>query len=92
MNTIVGDPPTIYKWICRTKNIEQQFYPLKDIQKEKKKIIDQFLDWIQLIFKRCEKRLTKMMFQKALIKKGIITKEDCQFSEAEDEKEKKIFY
>ena len=25
--TIVGDPPTLYKYICKTKNVEEKFYP-----------------------------------------------------------------
>ena len=38
--TVVADPPTLYKYICKTKSIDEKFYPLKDMNRDKKKLID----------------------------------------------------
>lgn len=40
MQTILADPPHIYKYICKTKSIDEKFYPTKDMNRDKKKIID----------------------------------------------------
>lgn len=44
--TILADPPHIYKYICKTQAIDEKFYPTKDMNKDKKKIIDQYLEYI----------------------------------------------
>ena len=38
--TIVADPAHIYQYICRSEDIDQKFYPMKDMNKDKRKIID----------------------------------------------------
>ena len=38
--TIIADPPHLYKYICKTENIDEKFYPTKELNKDKKKIID----------------------------------------------------
>lgn len=38
--TILADPPHLYKYLCKTKEIDEKFYPHKDMNKDKKKMID----------------------------------------------------
>jgi glutathione S-transferase len=38
--TILADPPHLYKYLCKTKEIDEKFYPNKDMNKDKKKMID----------------------------------------------------
>jgi hypothetical protein len=38
--TILADPPHIYRYICKTKTIDEKFYPTKDMSRDKKKLID----------------------------------------------------
>ena len=42
--TLIGDPSHIYKFLCRSENIDQKFYPTKDMNRDKKKIIDLILE------------------------------------------------
>ena len=38
--TILADPPPLYKNICKTKGVDEKFYPTKDMNRDKKKLID----------------------------------------------------
>lgn len=40
LQTILADPPHLYKYLCKTKNIDEKFYPTKDMNRDKKKVID----------------------------------------------------
>ena len=44
--TVLGDPPHIYKYICKVKGVDEKFYPTKDMNRDKKKLIDQYLEYI----------------------------------------------
>ena len=44
--TIIADPPHLYKYLCKTKSIDEKFYPWEEKNKDKKKLIDQVLEWI----------------------------------------------
>lgn len=68
--TIMADPPTMYRWICTTKQVEQSFYPRKEMLKEQKKMIDKYLDYIQYMFRRLRERLTKICLKRKLIQDG----------------------
>ena len=75
--TIVGDGPSLYKYICLSNNltnsdgqkgiINEQFYPKSKMNIHKKKIIDMYLDYIELMVRRNSSRLTKLIIQKALM-------------------------
>ena len=45
-STVLGDPPHLYKYICKTKSVDEKFYPSKDMNRDKKKLIDQYLEYI----------------------------------------------
>ena len=69
--TIIADGPTLYKYICLNKNlvnsagqpvlIEENFYPRKKMNADKKRIIDNFLDYVELMVRRNSSRLTKLV-------------------------------
>jgi hypothetical protein len=73
---IVGDGPSLYKFVCLAKNlqntagaaasIDDQFYPKSKMNVHKKKIIDMYLDYIELMVRRNSSRLTKLIIQKLL--------------------------
>ena len=90
--TMLGDPPHLYKYLCKTKEIEEKFYPSKDMNKDKKKVIDQILEWIQTVFKRCSNRLTKLTLDKALLHKQLLEPEHSSYSDHEEAKEKDILF
>ena len=68
---IIADGPTLYKYICLKKNlktnmgptalIEENFYPRKKMNADKKRIIDNFLDYVELMVRRNTSRLTKLV-------------------------------
>lgn len=70
--TILADPPHLYKYLCKTKAIDEKFYPTKDMNQDKRKVIDQLLEYIQWMLKRNTQRITKLKFQKLLKEKGLI--------------------
>jgi glutathione S-transferase len=90
--TILGDPPHLYKYICKTKGVDEKFYPMKDMNRDKKKLIDQYLEYIQWMVKRNSDRLAKFKIEKILLDKQIIEKEETTYSEAEEQKEREIFF
>ena len=82
--TILADPPHLYKYLCKTKQIDEKFYPHKDMNKDKKRMIDQILEWIQCMFKRNTNRLIKLKLEKILIEKKLIDLEEATYSEVEE--------
>lgn len=90
--TIVADPPHLYKYLCKTKPIDEKFYPTKDMHKDKKKMIDQILEWIQWMFKRNTNRLTKLKMEKLLIEKNIVEITETSYDEEEEKKELEILF
>jgi hypothetical protein len=75
----VADGPSLYKYVCVAKNllnsedtsatIDDQFYPKSKMNVHKKKMIDMFLDYTELMVRRNSSRLTKLILQKLLAKK-----------------------
>ena len=68
--TIIGDSPTIYKYLCLTKRasksgddqqIDEIFYPRKKLNADRKKIIDKFLEYIECMVHRNSSRITKLV-------------------------------
>ena len=65
--TIIGDAPSIYKYICMTKRygqdkqIEENFYPRKKMNADRKKIIDRHLDYIENMVRRNSSRIVKLV-------------------------------
>lgn len=90
--TILADPPHLYKYICKTKGVDEKFYPSKDMNRDKKKLIDQYLEYIQWMVKRNTDRLTKLKIEKILLEKGLIEREDSIYSESEEQREREIFF
>eukprot|EP00347_Sterkiella_histriomuscorum_P018704 403344494 len=90
--TILADPPHLYKFICKTKIVDEKFYPIKDMNRDKRKLIDQYLEYIQWMVKRNSDRLTKLKIEKILLEKGVADKEESMYSETEEQKEREIFF
>lgn len=90
--TILADPPHLYKYICRTKQVDEKFYPTKDMNRDKRKLIDQYLEYIQWMVKRNTDRMTKLKIEKILLEKNLIDREETSYTEAEEQKEKEIFF
>lgn len=62
--TVIGDAPTIYKFLCLSNigdKIEENFYPRKKMNSERKKIIDNYLEYIDSMITRNTSRLTKIV-------------------------------
>ncbi|CDW83806.1 glutathione s-transferase [Stylonychia lemnae] len=90
--TILADPPHMYKYICKTKDVDEKFYPQKDMNRDKKKLVDQYLEYIQWMVKRNSDRLTKLKIESILLERGLIEKEEVKFNDGEEAKEKDIFF
>jgi hypothetical protein len=79
--TIIGDAPCIYKYICMTKRfqsdkqIEENFYPRKKMNADRKKIIDKHLDYIENMVRRNSSRITKVVVQGLISKDKAINKD-----------------
>lgn len=82
--TILADPPHLYKYICKTKQVDEKFYPIKDMNRDKKKLIDQYLEYIQWMVKRNSDRLIKMKIEKILLEKGMVDRDESTYSEVEE--------
>lgn len=54
------------------------------MNRDKKKLIDQYLEYIQWMVKRNTDRLIKMKIEKILLEKGIIEKDESSYSEVEE--------
>jgi len=91
-NTIVADPQHLYKYICKTEKVDEKFYPTKDMNKDKKKTIDQILEWIHSMLKRNINRLVKFKLQKILLDKKMISNSEACYNKEEEEKEREIFF
>lgn len=93
MKTILADPPHLYKYICKTQVIDEKFYPTKDMNRDKKKIIDQYLEYISLLVKRNSNRIVRFKIMKMLLEKGIVEdKHELDYDEQDDQKEKDVFF
>ena len=99
--TIVGDPPTLYKYICKTKNVDDKFYPsgkdsssstLSEMSKEKKKLIDQYLEYIQWMIKRVTSRIFKMKIERVMLEKDLIDENELKGNEVFEQQERDIFF
>ena len=64
LNTVLGDPPSLYRYICKTKNIDEKFYPTKDMNKDKRKLIDAFLEYVYWVVRRNGDRILKLKLQR----------------------------
>ena len=71
--TIIGDSTHVYKYLCKTRNIPNKFYPSGTDMKQQRQQVDSILEWIQWQLKRCTKRIAKFKLTKALIEKGFTT-------------------
>ena len=93
MNTILADPPHLYKYLCLTKDVDEKFYPTKDMNRDKKKVVDSYLEYIQWMVKRNSNRILKLKLQRSLIEKGLVDKDELfDYSELEEQKEREIFF
>ena len=93
LTTILADAPHLYKYICRTKAVDEKFYPTKDMSRDKKKLIDQYLDYIHALVKRNSQRLLKFKMQFLLLEKGVFENGDkFRYDEAEHQSEKDVFF
>lgn len=75
--TIFGDAPTLYKYLCMTKRpaqinptmsikefeMKEAFYPRDKINADRKKTMDCFLEYIELMVRRNSSRITKLVTQ-----------------------------
>ena len=43
--TIIGDGPTLYKYLCKGKTLDEKFYPHKEMNMDRRQIIDKILEW-----------------------------------------------
>lgn len=75
--TILGDAPSLYRYVCRTqrkdvegveKQIEENFYPLKKMNADKRALIDNYLDYVELMVRRNSSRITKLVIQNMMLK------------------------
>ena len=67
-------------------SIDDQFYPKSKMNVHKKKIIDMYLDYIELMVRRNSSRLTKLIIQKLLSVQMIKQHyTDDQIDEADEE-------
>jgi hypothetical protein len=82
--------------VCLAKNlsntagdaaaIDDQFYPKSKMNVHKKKIIDMYLDYIELMVRRNSSRLTKLIIQKLLAVQMVEQKyTDDQIDEADED-------
>lgn len=99
--TIVGDPPTLYKYICKTKSVDEKFYPSSkesssssqsEMSKEKKKLIDQYLEYIQWMIKRVTSRIFKLKIERVMLEKDLIEQDELKNNQIDEEKERDIFF
>jgi glutathione S-transferase len=70
--TVIADAPHLYKYICKTENIDEKFYPTKEMNKDKKKIVDQILEMIQWNVRTNFNRLIKLKLQKILLDRRLV--------------------
>ena len=62
--TIIGDSPTIFKYLCMSsfgQKIDENFYPRKKVNSERKKVIDNFMEYIDSMVQRNTSRITKIV-------------------------------
>ena len=58
---IQGDPPSILKYICLVKKLDD-FYP-----ENQRSAIDTFLEYSEQVVNRCTTRLTKLVTQQMMV-------------------------
>lgn len=58
--TIVADLATLIKFLCRKKGLDEKFYPVKDMNKDKRKMIDAYLEYVSWVVKRNTDRIMKL--------------------------------
>ena len=94
LQTILADPPHLYKYVCRTKAVDEKFYPTKDMNRDKKKVIDQYLEYIHTLVKRNANRIAKFRMQQWIVEKGTLDEENDKFcyDEREHQSEKDVFF
>ena len=56
----MGDPYHLYKYVIATRPIDEKFYPSKETNKEKRKQIDAYLEYVQLVLKRNNSWMLKL--------------------------------
>jgi hypothetical protein len=83
--TFIGDPPHLYKYLCRTKEMNENLYPMNNLHKDKKVIIDSYLEYIQWVIKRNGNKLLKTKIQSILIENELVDKKELHRYRPEDE-------
>lgn len=77
-NTVFGDAPSLYRYLCLTKRpaylgsvgsvkdqeIKDSFYPRAKMNADRKKVIDCFLEYIEMMVRRNSSRMTKLIIMK----------------------------
>ena len=81
LTTVVADGPDLYRYACYSQNIEEQFYPRKEANIERRSIIDGLLDWESIVLKHAVERVTKMYIQKCLLRKEALSNLGAIYSE-----------
>ena len=83
---VIGDGSSMLRYLCLAKLkcqgkevfIEENFYPRKPKNADKKRIIDNFLDYSEMMISRTSSRLTKLIIQSLIHQRGdLIDDQEC---------------
>ena len=63
--TIIGDSSSIYKYLCLSQGItiDESHYPRQRKNSERKKVIDNYMEYIESIFAKNSSKITKLVIQ-----------------------------
>ena len=63
--TIIGDSSSIYKYLCLSQSIsvDENYYPRQRKNSERKKVIDNYMEYIESIFSKNSSKITKIVIQ-----------------------------